>query len=122
NVTDPFELVERYGSDTLRYFLLRDFTFGQDGSYSSEAIVARANAELANSFGNLAQRVLSFIAKNCDGEVSPDAPEQEADTALRATVRIACRDALPAAFDQLAFAAGLEAWMQAVYACNAYVD
>ncbi len=122
NVTDPVELVERYGADTLRYFLLREFTFGQDGSYSAEAIVTRANAELANGFGNLVQRVLSFIAKNCDGGFTPSVPEAEADTRLRQKVNAACRAELPEAFDQLAFAAGLEAWMQAVYACNAYVD
>ena len=58
NVVDPMVLAERFGVDALRYFLLREVTFGQDGSYSAEAIVTRANAELANSFGNLAQRVL----------------------------------------------------------------
>ncbi len=67
NVTDPLELADRFGVDVLRYFLLREFTFGQDGSYSAEAIVTRANAELANSFGNLAQRTLSLISKNCEG-------------------------------------------------------
>ena len=55
------------GVDQLRYFLLREVSFGQDGSFSAEAIVTRCNAELANSFGNLAQRTLSQIFKNCDG-------------------------------------------------------
>ncbi|HEX8057401.1 MAG TPA: methionine--tRNA ligase [Novosphingobium sp.] len=122
NVTDPVELSERYGVDTLRYFLLREVAFGQDGSYSPEAIVTRANAELANSFGNLVQRVLSFIAKNCAGEVTATAPIEEVDRALRAKVATACRDELPAAFDRLAFSVGIEAWMQAVFACNQYVD
>ncbi len=67
NVVDPMELARLYGVDALRYFLLRDVSFGQDGTYSDEAIVTRANADLSNSFGNLAQRTLSFIAKNCDG-------------------------------------------------------
>ena len=67
NVVDPMVLAERFGVDALRYFLLREVPFGQDGSYSAEAIVARANAELANSFGNLAQRTLSMIYKNLDG-------------------------------------------------------
>ena len=58
NVTDPVALAHTFGVDPLRYFLLREVAFGQDGSYSPEAIVARCNAELANSFGNLAQRVL----------------------------------------------------------------
>ena len=56
-----------FGVDALRYFLLREVSFGQDGSYSAEAIVTRVNADLANSFGNLAQRTLSLIFKNCDG-------------------------------------------------------
>jgi len=122
NVTDPGELADRYGVNTLRYFLLREFSFGQDGSWSQEAIVNRANAELANSFGNLAQRVLSFIAKNCGGTISPTAASLPVDEALRAQVNRACAAELPAAFERLAFASGLEAWMQAVFACNAYVD
>jgi methionyl-tRNA synthetase len=72
NVVDPIELAEKYGVDQLRYFLLREVSFGQDGTFSEEAIVTRCNAELANSFGNLAQRVLSFIAKTYpDGLPSP---------------------------------------------------
>jgi methionyl-tRNA synthetase len=67
NVVDPLELADAFGVDQLRYFLVREVTFGQDGSYSAEAIINRVNADLANSFGNLAQRTLSFIARNCDG-------------------------------------------------------
>ena len=69
NVVDPFALVEHYGLDQVRYFFLREVPFGQDGSYSHEAIVNRINADLANDLGNLAQRSLSMIAKNCDGVV-----------------------------------------------------
>lgn len=121
NVTDPLALAEQFGVDALRYFLMREVAFGQDGSYSPEAIVLRANAELANSFGNLAQRTLSMIAKNMDGRL--EAFEQaEADVALLATVRIACADELPREFNALNFSTGIEAWMRAVYACNQYVD
>ncbi len=67
NVIDPFTMVEHYGLDQVRYFFLREVPFGQDGSYSHEAIVNRTNADLANGLGNLAQRSLSMIAKNCDG-------------------------------------------------------
>ncbi|WP_347717665.1 methionine--tRNA ligase [Sphingomonas sp.] len=121
NVVDPLDLAARYGVDALRYFLLREVTFGQDGSYSHEAIVGRVNAELANSFGNLAQRSLSMIFKNLGG-VLPGSGEAEEDHSLLETVRTACLVTLPAEFERFAFAAGLEAWMAAVYACNAYVD
>jgi methionyl-tRNA synthetase len=72
NVVDPIELADRYGVDALRYFLLREVSFGSDGSYSEEAIVTRCNADLANGLGNLAQRCLSMIAKNCDGVLPVD--------------------------------------------------
>ncbi len=75
NVVDPMVLAEQYGVDQLRYTLLADVPFGKDGSYSAEAIVTKSNADLANNFGNLAQRSLSMIAKNCDGKV-PDASEK----------------------------------------------
>jgi len=120
NVVDPIELAERFGVDALRYFLLREVTFGQDGSYSAEAIVARVNAELANSFGNLAQRSLSMIFKNLGG-VLPAAGEKEEDKALLALVEQSCA-ALTKEFEQFAFSTGLEAWMSAVFACNQYVD
>jgi methionyl-tRNA synthetase len=120
NVVDPMELAARYGVDALRYFLLREISFGQDGSYSQEAIVARVNAELANSFGNLAQRSLSMIFKNLDG-VLPAAGEALEDRELLDEVHGAC-GTLQSEFDSFAFAAGLEAWMAAVYACNAYID
>ena len=122
NVVDPLELAERFGVDQLRYFLLREVSFGQDGSYSAEAIVTRCNAELANSFGNLAQRVMSFIAKNCDGGFTAEAPVEPADAALRDKVRRACAEELPEAFERLALSVGLESWIQAVFACNAYID
>ncbi|MEJ5975972.1 methionine--tRNA ligase [Novosphingobium sp. PS1R-30] len=121
NVTDPVELAERYGVDTLRYFLLREVAFGQDGSYSPEAIVTRANAELANSFGNLAQRSLSMIFKNLDGQLRADCEVAPADQALAEAVQGGIT-ALQTHFDALAFSDGLEAWMKAVFACNQYVD
>ena len=70
NVVSPASLVEAYGLDPVRYFFLREVPFGQDGSYSHEAIVARMNADLANDIGNLAQRSLTMIAKNCAGRRS----------------------------------------------------
>ena len=69
NVIDPFALIDVYGLDRLRYFLLREVPFGQDGNYSHDAIVNRTNSELANDLGNLAQRSLSMIAKHCEARV-----------------------------------------------------
>jgi methionyl-tRNA synthetase len=67
NVVDPFAMIDAYGVDAVRFFFLREVPFGQDGNYSHDAIVQRVNADLANDLGNLAQRSLSMIAKNCDG-------------------------------------------------------
>jgi methionyl-tRNA synthetase len=121
NVVDPMVLSERFGVDALRYFLLREVPFGQDGSYSAEAIVNRANAELANSFGNLAQRTLSMVFKNLGGVLPPsgEAPE---DLELLELVNRACGNDVPEAFERFAFSVGIDAWLHAVFACNAYVD
>ncbi len=82
NVVDPMLLAERYGVDALRYFLLREVSFGSDGSWSEEAIVTRCNADLANNFGNLGQRCLSIIAKSCDGRVPDPVNSDEGDQGL----------------------------------------
>ena len=84
NVVDPFVLVGDYGVDQLRYFLLREVPFGQDGNYSREGIVQRINADLANDLGNLAQRSLSMIAKNCGGVVQEPGEFTPADMAILA--------------------------------------
>jgi len=84
NVVDPFVLIEHYGLDQVRYFLLREIQFGQDGSYSHEMIVNRINADLANDLGNLAQRSLSMIAKNCGAKVPERGALAEADKAILA--------------------------------------
>lgn len=120
NVADPMELAERFGIDQLRYFLLSEVTFGNDGSYSAEAIVARSNSDLANSFGNLAQRTLSFIAKNLDGRLPEPAPRDE-DRELLETVFDAART-FQTAMTDLSPSIAIEAWMRAVFACNAYID
>ncbi|MGI9452818.1 MAG: methionine--tRNA ligase [Geminicoccaceae bacterium] len=68
NALDPYELIETYGLDQLRYFMLREVPFGNDGDFSRTAMINRINSDLANDYGNLCQRVLSMIAKNCGGE------------------------------------------------------
>ncbi len=84
NVVAPADLAARYGVDQLRYFLLREVPFGQDGSYSHEAIVARINADLANDLGNLAQRSLTMIARNCGGKVPELGQLSDADAGILA--------------------------------------
>jgi methionyl-tRNA synthetase len=84
NVVDPFDLVKAYGVDQVRYFFLREVVFGQDGTYSHEAIATRINADLANDLGNLAQRSLSMIHRNCDGKVPVPGVLTDADKAILA--------------------------------------
>ncbi len=86
NVVDPFVLAHNYGVDRIRYFLLREVPFGQDGNYSREAIVQRVNSDLANDLGNLAQRSLSMIAKNCGGEIPKPGLLSDADEKILAEV------------------------------------
>ncbi|WP_245446133.1 methionine--tRNA ligase [Metarhizobium album] len=83
NVVDPVNLVNHFGLDPVRYFFLREVSFGQDGSYSEEAIGTRINSDLANGIGNLASRSLSMIVKNCDGKIpTPGALTDEDKTML----------------------------------------
>ncbi|MGK6324026.1 methionine--tRNA ligase [Sphingomonas sp. DT-51] len=121
NVVDPLDLAEAFGVDGLRYFLLREVSFGQDGSYSAEAIVTRVNAELANAFGNLAQRTLSFIAKNLGGTFPDPGRADAADAQLIEEVVAACAG-LRAGFTDLLLSQGVEAWLRGVFACNQYID
>ncbi len=82
NVVDPFALADAYGVDQLRYFLLREVPFGQDGNYSHEAIVNRINADLANDLGNLAQRSLSMIGKGLGGVLPKPGALSASDKAI----------------------------------------
>ncbi|WP_461332242.1 methionine--tRNA ligase [Bradyrhizobium embrapense] len=84
NVVDPFNLADQYGVDQVRYFFLREVPFGQDGNYNHEAIVARINADLANDFGNLAQRSLSMIAKQLGGVLPEPGGFSDNDKAILA--------------------------------------
>jgi len=82
NVIDPLALVEEFGLDPVRYFLLREVPFGQDGDFARGALVNRLNGELADVLGNLANRTLSLIQRNCDGKLPAAAAPAEADEAL----------------------------------------
>ncbi len=119
NATDPMALAQRYGVDSLRYFLLREISFGQDGSYSEQAIVTRCNADLANNFGNLAQRSLSMIAKNCAGKLPDPAAINDADRQLLREIDAAQGRAVQA-MAELAIGQALEAIWGAMSTANSY--
>ena len=95
NVLDPFELIAHFGLDAIRYFLMREISFGQDGNCSEEAIGIRINADLANGIGNLASRSLSMIVKNCDGQIPTPGALTDEDKAMLASadaLESICRD------------------------------
>jgi methionyl-tRNA synthetase len=73
NVIDPYEIINQYGLDQIRFFLFREVPFGNDGDFSKDAIAQRVNADLSNNFGNLIQRISSFIVKNSNSKVSKPA-------------------------------------------------
>jgi methionyl-tRNA synthetase len=110
NVVDPFDLVKAYGVDQVRYFFLREVVFGQDGNYNHEAIVNRINADLANDLGNLAQRSLSMIAKNCDGKIPEPGAFTEADKAI-----LAAADGLYAKSREAMDRQGIKQYLDAVW-------
>jgi methionyl-tRNA synthetase len=111
NTIDPMALVEAFGVDQLRYFLLREVPFGQDGNYSEDAIITRINTDLANELGNLAQRSLSMVAKNLDGVVPEPGDFTAADTELLKTAD-GLLERVRASFDGQAMHLALEAiWL-----------
>jgi methionyl-tRNA synthetase len=121
NVIEPRQLVAAFGLDQVRYFLLREKPFGGDGTLSHQAMITRINVELANDLGNLAQRSLSLIARNCDGRLPGRGPATDADTEL-----LAAAEALPAALrerlDRQVFHEALEEVWKVIRAANAYID
>ncbi len=121
NVIEPRQLVEAFGLDQVRYFLLREKPFGGDGTLSHQALITRINVELANDLGNLAQRSLSLIARNCDGRL----PGRGLATADDAEL-LAMADALPGGvrerIDRQVFHEALEEVWKVVRAANGYID
>ena len=119
NIVDPVNLVDTFGLDQVRYFFLREVPFGQDGSYSEEAIITRINTDLANELGNLAQRSLSMVAKNLDGVV-PEAGEFTADDRELLDAADGLLDRVRAHFDAQAMHLALEAIWRVLGAANKY--
>jgi methionyl-tRNA synthetase len=120
NVIDPIALVEEFGLDPVRYFLLREVPFGQDGDFSRAAVVNRTNGELADVLGNLANRTLALIQRNCEGRLPDVAEPDTADAELFAPL-----EALPAMvaqhLDRQEFHLALEAIFAAARAGNGYI-
>ena len=114
-------LIEAFGLDPLRYFLLREMPFGNDGDFSRRALITRLNVELANDLGNLAQRTLSFIAKNAGGAMPARGELHETDHTLLA-VAAALPGRVRQAMDRLAFHEALDEVWKLVRAANAYID
>jgi methionyl-tRNA synthetase len=121
NVLDAAELADKYGVDQIRYFLLREKPFGADGTFRFQSLVTRINVELANDLGNLAQRTLSLVARNCEGRVPGRGDVTEADAVL-----LAAADALPGLLrdkiDRQLFHEALDEVWKVVRAANAYID
>ncbi len=121
NVIDPFELAERYGFDSLRYFLLRAVPFGQDGNFSQKTMIEKVNADLSNDFGNLSQRVLSMIHKNCQGGVPAPGIVTAPDQALLSQIDAILPD-MREAMNIQAFHKALDCLWEGIGAANRYVD
>jgi len=121
NVIDPLELVQTYGLDQTRYFLMREVPFGNDGDFARKAMIGRINAELANGLGNLAQRTLTFINKNCDGKLPTPGALTEADQAILGAAR-GLLAKMRASIELQELHKALADWMDVVVQANQYID
>jgi len=120
NVIRPLEVKERFGMDAFRYFLLREMAYGQDATFSEDALVLRINADLANNLGNLVSRTLAMVHRFFGGAVPPMGPRLPEDERLVQAFALAAREA-PAYLEQLAFHRALESVWKAIDQANKYI-
>ena len=121
NVVDPFVLIDKYGVDAVRYYLLRDIPSGQDGNYTEELFITRYNTDLANDYGNLVSRTIAMIDKYCDGIIPSPEQEEYIDEGL---VRMAVTTPAHAGLqlDKLNYPGALEHIFALVDRANKYID
>lgn len=122
NVVDPEEMCNKYGRDRFRYFLMREITFGQDGSFSEEALIRRTNSELANDLGNLFQRVLSMVFKNCEGKVPELGERSSADNEFLDKFDSRLIDGYTSDIDAFNYQSALNRVWEVIRAANQYMD
>lgn len=122
NVVSPEFMLQNYGLDQTRYFLMREMVFGQDGDYTHDLALARINADLANAFGNLCQRSLAQIAKNCEGKVPEHGTFTDDDKALLDKAGEKLLAGVRSDFDQFHFHKALEKIWGVVSDANIYID
>jgi methionyl-tRNA synthetase len=121
NVLDPLALVDEFGADALRFFLIREMNVGQDGDFSRELFLTRYNSDLANDLGNLVNRVLNMTNRFAGGSIPAPAGESEAEAELRALWEATRADYLPL-FEQFQFHTALERLFTFVRSINGYIE